>query len=516
MSRKDYLPTLVAVYLDNESLSFLNKQPFWDLWKKFLFRVDSLFPNITVHIRINQDLLDKLKIEKEILNRLKTHTDSNDESDFLKEILPFLPPSKFQDPDWDEVCFLYLKGIAPLLDVELSKKSWKRHQDFFSQYSYSENLPEGIIPTILSREFLSTLPDKLPSDVHSFFLKNINHYDVDIFFVPPDLRQYRFDLRVNHPRNVSLIENLFQKIPEPTYPEILPVLQKDPTIFRFAPSYIEWEIQRGSDQDCIFRARKYLIDKNDKTSISSDHVKLILKKIESTFPSPMTICLGGNGEPLLNPHWKEIITDILSFPFLTELMIETSLTSNATEFISYLAGLSEDEKKKICLIVDLSTLKEDRYKTLYGTGDLSKVLESIDRLKSVLPQSSLNVEMIKMKEVEDEIDSYFTYFEKKNINVILQKYNSYAGKLQERRVSDLTPIHREFCWHLTRDLYINADGSVAICKQDITREVGNLITEDLKDIWQKGNPYFAASFLGNHSEIPAPCLSCDEWYTFNA
>ncbi|TGN06462.1 spiro-SPASM protein [Leptospira ilyithenensis] len=516
MSRKDYLPTLVAVYLDNETLAFLNDKPYWDLWKKFLQRVDSLFPNITVHIRVDDNLLGKLKTEKEISDRLKTHTDPNDESDFLKEMIPFLPASKFQDPDWDEVCFLYLKGISPLLDVELSKRSWKRHQDFFSQYSYSENLPEGIIPTILSREFLSTLPDKLPSDVHSFFLKNINHYDVDIFFVPPDLRQYRFDLRVNHPRNVNLIESLFKKIPGPAYSEILPILKKEPAIFRFAPSYVEWEIQRGSEQDCIFRGRTYLIDKNDKTSVTLENAKLILSKLESTFPSPMTICLGGNGEPLLHPDWKEIITRILKLPYLTELMIETSLTSNAGELVSFLRNLSEAERKKICLIVDLSTLKEDRYKTLYGTNDLSKVLESIDLLKSVLPQGSLNVEMIKMKEVEDEIDAYFTYFEKKNINVILQKYNSYAGKLTERRVSDLTPIHREFCWHLTRDLYINANGSVAICKQDITREIGNLTTENLKDIWQKGNSYFASSFLGNHPEIPAPCLSCDEWYTFNA
>ncbi|TGN20459.1 spiro-SPASM protein [Leptospira idonii] len=515
MTKKDYLPSLAAVFLDEESLRFLKKNPSPDLWIRFKNQIHSVFPNLTIHIRTNEDLTDWIRNEKE-LSDLVSYDNTSSELEFLNRIGEKLPPSKYQDPDWDEVCFLYFKGISPLLDVNLMKRSWQRHTDFFSQYSYSENLPEGLIPTVISREFLATLPDGLGTEVHSFFLKNINHYDVDIFFVPPDLRQYRFDLRVRDYRSLNLIRSVLNQTKEPVYESILPVLKEQPSIFRYAPSYIEWEIFRGNETLPIFSPKQFLSKDKEGSFISHKDAKTILQKLDSAFPSEMTFCLGGSGEPLLHPEWKEIVSSILEYSNLKELIIETGLYGNRNDLIDFINILPEETKKKLCLIVDVTTLKENRYEQIYGKNFLSSVLENIESLKQILPSTSLYVQMIKMKEVEDEIDAYFTFFEKKNINVILQKYNSYAGKLPERRVSDLTPIHREFCWHLARDLYVNVDGEVSICKQHQTYGLGNILKEDLSSIWEKGHPHFRQSFLGNHSEIPAPCVNCDEWYTFNA
>lgn len=106
--------------------------------------------------------------------------------------------------------------------------------------------------------------------------------------------------------------------------------------------------------------------------------------------------------------------------------------------------------------------------------------------------------------------------EKQGYGIILQKYNRYAGLMPEKRVTDLTPIQREFCWHLNRDLYVNSDGTVSVCKQTPGRELGNLHKESLMQIWQKGLSSFADSLNGKHETTGAPCLNCDEWYTFNA
>ncbi len=87
--------------------------------------------------------------------------------------------------------------------------------------------------------------------------------------------------------------------------------------------------------------------------------------------------------------------------------------------------------------------------------------------------------------------------------------------MPEKRVSDLTPIQRNFCWHLTRDLYIHSDSTVSLCKQKEKR-IGNLKNNSLIEIWESGMEDFKKSFLNKHELINAPCLGCDEWYTFNA
>jgi spiro-SPASM protein len=516
MSRTNYSPSLAAVFLDHQTNVFLSNNLHFDLWKAFFQKIQSQFPNLPIHILVSKELNLILKSQDSDLSLIVLHDDVETEEGFLKNIANHLPVSQFNDPDWDEICFLYFRGISPLVDINLSQKAWERHKKFFSQYSYSENLPEGIVPYILTREFLATLPDHLPSDVHSFFLKNINQYDVDIFFVPPDLRQYRFDFRINSTRNTKLINDLIAIDAGISYEEILPKIKASPAIFRYAPSYIEWEIYRGCELECIFCPRQFISKDNEPQILSVDSIQRVIADLDSSFYGPMTICIGGNGEPLLHPDFEEIITSILKAENVIELIIETALYKNVNRLIACLMSLSDLQKQKICIIVNLTTLKADVYKKLYGKDFHANILESIDRLKSVLPNSSLHIQMIKMIEVGEEVESFFNHFEKKGINVILQKYNRFAGNLPERRVSDLTPIHREFCWHLNRDMVIDAFGNVSICKQNQKEILGNLVIEKATTIWEKGQSYFASTLLGRHEDIPAPCLNCDEWYTFNA
>ena len=516
MTRTNYLPALAAVYLDQKSQDFLLKNTHLEFWKIFFDKIRNLFASLPIHIIVSKELNSVIESEMKKEQNIFLHVDVDTEETFLKKISTFLPTSKFNDPDWDEVCFLYFKGISPLIDLKLVAESWERHKKFFSQYSYSENLPEGVIPYILTREFLSSLPDKLSTDVHSFFLKNINQYDVDIFYVPPDLRQYRFDLRLNDFRNLNLIENLLKKDPKITYEELLPTIQKNAKIFRFAPSYIEWEIYKGCELDCIFCPRQFVSKENEPNQSSLENIINSISKLQSAIPTDFTICFGGNGEPLLHPNFTDILTHSLKIPNLTELIVETALYTNVDTLVESISKMDENSKKKLCIIVNLSTLKKDIYRKLYGKDIHTEILNSIDKLRSILPKSSLHIQMIKMIEVGDEVEAFFNYFEKKDINVILQKFNSFAGKLPEKRVSDLTPIHREFCWHLNRDLVIDVNGNVSICKQTQTEVLGNIIEQEFSEIWEKGQKYFEHSLLGDHKSIPAPCLNCDEWYTFNA
>lgn len=515
MNRKDYNPSFAVVYLDSQSIQFLNQNFKPELWEEFVHRLSKTFPKIQIHINTNESLSQKIN-SSALKNQILLHEDVSKEYEFLLKLGKLLPESKFKDPDWDEVCFLYFTGISPLLDVHLTETAWNRHKNFFSQYSYSENLPPGLTPTIITREFLTSLPDTLTTDIHSFFLKNINQYDVDIFYKAPDLRQLRLDFRLSSFRSLTLIQGLLPLGKDLTYENLLSKLKENPQIFRSAPSYLEWEIYKGCELKCTFCPREFADLTNDGSFVSLEDVKSTITKLGTELFSPITISLTGNGEPLLHPNFKNIVLEILKLNSLSELIIETALYTKPDSLLSLIESLTPSDKEKLCVIVNVTTLNPEVYKSLYGKLELEKVLGTIDLLSQNLPNKSLHVQMIKMKEVEEEIDPYFTFFEKKGINVILQKFNSFAHKLPERRVSDLTPIHRDFCWHLVRDLSLSVDGTVSICKQKQTEVIGNLYKETLGDVWQKGLGFFKHSFNGEHDKIPAPCLNCDEWYTFNA
>ncbi|TGL48180.1 spiro-SPASM protein [Leptospira kemamanensis] len=515
VNRKDYNPSFAVVYLDNQTLTFLESHFEISLVKSFVKKLHSVFPNLKIHINVSNSILSKFDGDK-ITESFVFYQQVSSEIEFIKQIGALLPESIFKDPEWDEVCFLYFTGISPLLNPTLTEKIWNRHKNFFCQYSYSENLPPGLIPTVITREFLSSLPDQLTTDIHSFFLKNINQYDVDIFFQSPDLRQLRLDFRFNSIRSKVLIKGLLEITEEIPYENLQNILKENPELYRSSPSYLEWEIYKGCELSCIFCPREFVDKSNDGSFVPLTSVQNLIKQLEEKQHSPITISLSGNGEPLLHPEFSLVVKEILKLTSLKELIIETALYKHVDVLVSLIGELEPSSKEKLCIIANVSTLKEDKYQTLYGKKGLTQVLEAVETLSKILPPNSLYVQMIKMKEVEEEIDSYFTYFEKKGINVILQKYNRFAVKLPERRVSDLTPIHREFCWHLTRDLYLSVTGEVSICKQNQTEIIGNLFTESFESIWKRGLPFFHHSFKGEHDKIPAPCLNCDEWYTFNA
>lgn len=495
----------VAIYLTSSQKEILQKPASMDLIDIFFNKLNRIFINLPIYS--NYAFSNQPNIQ---------FIDTNSESDFLFAVSEKLPPSISNDVDFDETFFAYFIGIAPALSLELTDTLLKRHIRYLAQYSYSENLPRGIVPYFVSREFVATLPDKILATVHDYLIKNLNNYDAEIFFQEPDLRQYRLDFSLSDSRSHKTTEFFLQKNPNFEYKDLLPLILENPNGFRLFPSYIEMEIYRGCEYKCTFCPRQFIDNQKDGNFLSLNFIQNFLKDLGDTFPTPMTFCFGGMGEPLLHPDFSSIAAAILNYPHTKELIIETALFSTL-DLIGKTIELSSENSSKLSIIVNLTTLDESKYKSIYGASISPKeILDKVSILKDTMNLSNLHVQIIKMKEVEEEIENYFTQFEKKGINVILQKYNRFAGLMPEKRVSDLTPIHREFCWHLNRDLYINSDSTVSICRQDFNQTVGNLNSESLFSIWEKGMRIFSESLKGNHDKTTAPCLQCDEWYTFNA
>ena len=94
--------------------------------------------------------------------------------------------------------------------------------------------------------------------------------------------------------------------------------------------------------------------------------------------------------------------------------------------------------------------------------------------------------------------------------------------LPRKQASDLSPVQRQPCWHLARDLPVLLDGSVPLCREQIAAadggsSLGNAFNESLDDIWERGRPYYAeqAGKRTGGKIYNSLCAGCDEYYTYN-
>ncbi|EQA45592.1 spiro-SPASM protein [Leptospira broomii serovar Hurstbridge str. 5399] len=516
-------PQAIAFYIPLSKFPFLSAratQETSDHLRTALHNLAQVFPKLPIYSNARFDATLSLKdLAHEFGFTGFTIIDSDSEAHFFSTIAEQLPPSRTGDPDWDEASFIVLDGIFPLLDPQLSREIAERHDTFLAQYSYSENLPVGIVPRILSREFVRSLPANFTGSTQDFLAKNINHYDTEIFYHSPDLRQWRLDFSLLDLRSVLLVNSFLAKKKDWKYEEILPFLLSNPDAFRVGPSYMELELFGGRLRESNIYPASKLTENRTESRIEPSLLNSLIEQHRSNFGTEYSVCFGGLGEPILHPRFPECIDIVLKSASLKELFIETDLFDDIRKLKQSFENRTKEELSKICLIINLSTWNKKTYAALYGYDGFDTVVRNLDEISQVLPKSSIYLQFLKLKEIDSELDSWYETTEKAGYGIILQKYNSYAGKLPERRAADLTPLEKEFCWHLARDLYVNADGSVAICKQQpgtASRSLGNLNSQPLLDIWKKGHPFFALSANGKHKEIPAPCLSCDEWYTFNA
>ena len=499
------LPSCIAFFLDSQTKQLFSKHN--SLTEKYfqisINKIKRTFGNVKIFSNSFEHFKGSYFIAED------------NELNFIREILNFLPKSKLNDPDLDEVYFAYFEGLCPGLSQSLTSELNKRHYKYLSQYSYSENLPNGIVPRFLSREFILTLPDSLDVSVHDFLFKNINEYDIEIFYQNPDLRYYRLDFSASNRRSLWLIKDFLNFKKDFEYEEIPSILSQNLHFFRKAPSYIEVEVSQKTEVNPNFSAYDlFRFDENGFLKIET--LQSLISQLDLDFQTDYTVSFAGCGEPLENPNFLNLVKLALNGKYLKELIIETYLYNKIDLVLEKIEKLDQLSNHKITFIINLTTLKSETYSRIYQRDYFEQVYKNLEALANKISKKQIYLQFMKIMELEEELDGYYKKIESLGFGIILQKYNSYCGNLPEKRAADLTPLQREFCWHLNRDIYINFDGSVAFCKQVPNRIIGNLSKDSLKEIWFNNQDAFNLSFHGKTELIEGPCIKCDEWYTFNA
>jgi spiro-SPASM protein len=195
------------------------------------------------------------------------------------------------------------------------------------------------------------------------------------------------------------------------------------------------------------------------------------------FGLPYTLCFGGSGEPTDHPEFYTFMDIAVKEPLVEQLIIETNGIRADLNFRTY---LEKPENNKIKVIINNNAVDTKSY-TRFHKGDFyNQVFNNIILLSELNSSAErIYVQVMKINETDEfgnendtktYLDKFYDFWEGYKVPLILQKQNTYMGRIQDRRYSDLSPIKRVPCWHLQRDLYILSDGTVAFCKQDVDGE----------------------------------------------
>jgi spiro-SPASM protein len=403
-----------------------------------------------------------------------------------------------------------VRAESPFLDAAVIGAMIDTHLSYLAEFTFSENLPAGFSCEIVSRELIDAIPEfsekTLP--LSQVIKANINHFDVEIFYREPDIRDKRISFLTTSRRDRRVMEAIHKEHGIPSYAEVKSVIEHNPDLLYVGPSYLEIELTGRCDLDCLFCYRKTLgAEHGDMDPALAKGLFEQMKR----FGLPYTVCFGGSGEPLMHRNFYEIASLAAAEPLVESVIVETNglyADANYRNFIM-------DAGRKIRTIVNINGYNADTYQKLHGADRFEAVLQNILALAETA-RDRLHVQVMKINETEPFLDAYYDYWEKHKVQIILQKQNTFLGRIPDRRYSDLSPLERIPCWHLQRDLYITADGGVSFCKQDVDGACspGNLGAVSLADIWETKKKDFVREYAKDYPSKP-DCASCDEWYTFN-
>ncbi len=468
-------------------------------------------------------------------------------------LLPSLPVEVITESSWtvqkllsavdsflsrgDYATAVFSWADCPFLDDGYTKTLIELHHKYFCEYTFAEGFPYGITPEVIDSgtvRILKNMGEKSGNtkvDRDSFFslLKtDINSFEIETYIPPFDLRQYRLSFHCGTKRNALLCGRMHSL--KKTKNTAFDVLCREPELLHTLPSFYALQIAKPCCSSCsycpypAFLRENPLLQKQEEF-MDPEKFSAVIQSI-SDFSDDAVISLSLWGEAMLNPHIEQFIETVLKNTKLS-LVIETcsfEFTQSLLESISSIVqkcGERTNGQKSIYWIVGIDAHSNALYNSIHNDSfSLEKAVKNVEALKKYFP-GSVYPQFLRLKENEDELEGFYRFWKAhEGGELIIQKYDSFAGTLEDKKVTDLSPVIRTPCWHLRNDIAVMLDGTVPLCKSILPHSgstaepwiMGNIFTDSMEKIW--GSVY---KHLENHckNEYGEACRKCDEYYTFN-
>jgi spiro-SPASM protein len=439
--------------------------------------------------------------------------------------------------DFELIYFAF--ADCPFLDPALAGLIAQRHARFNAEYSYADGFPYGLAPEILSPGTAGILAKITGDDdgpverdvLFSVIQKDINAFDIETEISEVDLRCHRINLCADSKRGLLLLKNFIcavgGKIPDAG--EVESIVEKQPGVLRTLPAFFPVQVYGGCPQKCAVCPYPQFTDaQGRKDFMDSAKFKTLLDKI-TAFSGDAVIDLSLWGELSLHPEKMKLIEEVVSRPELA-LIIETSGIGWKSEEVEKCAGLCGGLEKSagvrknalapLSWIVSLDTSDPGRYAGLRGAGFAEA--ETFSKKLFTLFPNDCYVQAVRVKGVEDDTEKFYRYWKNASPgnekNIIIQKYDDFCGALDKKQASDISPVIRQPCWHIMRDMPVLINGDVPLCRENLSvlkdgKDIlGNVFAHSLESIWQNGGKFYTEQCVKKYAGL---CAKCDEYYTYN-
>jgi spiro-SPASM protein len=431
---------------------------------------------------------------------------------------------------------------CPFLDPGLAGSIRERHLRYAAEYSYADGWPYGLAPELLAPGTAAVLSKILGDDggqvgrdaLFSVIQKDINAFDIETEISPVDLRCHRLNLCADSKRNLLLLRRFMDAAGSmnagalPGADDVERVIADKPETLRTLPNFYPVQVYSGCPQKCTICPYPAAGDTGGQDFMEAAKFESLLDKIVC-FSGDAVVDLSLWGELALHPQKMKLIEMVLSRPSLA-LVIETSGIGWKAEELEYSAAIAEkaDGRKSplppLSWIVSLDTNDSGRYRELRGPG-FAEAQDCAKKLLSLFPKDAY-VQAVRTAGAEDDIERFYRSWKEAApggaTNIIIQKYDDFCGVLPKKQASDLSPVTRQPCWHIMRDMPILIDGTVPLCKENIAAlsasandecgVMGNVFSDSLESIWENGQRFYAQHCEKKYEGL---CVGCDEYYTYN-
>ncbi|MDR2785357.1 MAG: spiro-SPASM protein [Treponema sp.] len=449
---------------------------------------------------------------------------------------------------------------SPFLDPALAGAVAERHLKYAAEYSYADGWPYGFAPEILAPGVAGILAKILGDDdraverdaLFSVIEKDINAFDIETEISAVDLRGHRLYFTADSKRNFLLVTR-FAGAGFGAAGDAEKFIAEKPGLLRTLPAFYAIQVSGPCAQACglcpypKYGARGGLPVTERRDFLDPAVFGALLDRI-AAFSGDAVIDLSLWGELALHPEKLDLVNMALDRPELS-LVIETSALGWKRGELEALAARSAAAAAErpfkswtapgapLSWVLSLDTPAPERYRELRGQGfeEASATAKSLLELfpRDTYPQA------LRTRGAEDDVEAFYRHWtgtpgarsvtppsgvSPGRANVIIQKFDDFCGALPRLQASDLSPVERQSCWHLLRDMNILIDGKVPLCREDLgalseqtppeasSRILGNAFEEPLETIWERGMDRCLEQGAGHYAGI---CAECDEYYTFN-
>jgi spiro-SPASM protein len=410
----------------------------------------------------------------------------------------------------------YLWGDTPLLDPGLAERMWASHRRYRADFTFADAYPAGLAVEILRVSAVAPLAHlakgrKGPIERDAVFevlRKDINAFEIETEIPSIDLRLLRIRLAAENASGFLLLKRVLEASVSGA-DALLHHLRDHQEKLRTLPAYLSVQVSGGCPQACGYcpysTAGGDVLTRRD--SMSLQDFRKILADFYG-FTGGGVVNLSPWGEPAQHPEIGDLLKAILEYPELTGV-IETAGLGWDRAMLERTAKVAEG---RLTWIVSLDALHAETYRKLRGPG-FEEAMAFAGTLLELFGDSAY-VQAVRMDTNEEELEAFYRSWKERTENIIIQKYDWFSGKLPQRRVADISPLTRNPCWHLKRDLTVLLNGDVPLCREDIdgTTVLGNVFSDGIGEIWKRGEEYHLRHVRRDYPEI---CRDCDEYYTFN-